>query len=170
MYIDWASRLFSSYYLLNPLLYFLFIFYLPQRIMYNFPSIFIPGLFAIFILSSFLNRTTTVKYLLTVWPMSWWTIGSKCSKSRDGKTIPVFPSHDPSLIFPFHLLPFPAHHALFSFRFIPGLLTTLSCCHQTTATKSFWQFGLLVHCTDGCRANAMLVSWSTVYIMMDDRI
>ena len=36
------------------------------------------------------------------------------------KTVPVLPSVGPSLIFPFHLLPFPVHHTRFSFCFFPG--------------------------------------------------
>ena len=38
------------------------------------------------------------------------------------KTIPIVPSLNPSLIFPFHLLSSPVHPIVFSFYFFPGLL------------------------------------------------
>ena len=40
----------------------------------------------------------------------------------NSKTVPVLLSLDPSLIFPFHLLPFPVHPTGFSICFFPGFL------------------------------------------------
>ena len=40
----------------------------------------------------------------------------------NSKTVPVLLSLDPSLIFPFHLLPSPVHPTGFSFCFFPGFL------------------------------------------------
>ena len=36
------------------------------------------------------------------------------------KTVPVLPSLDPSILFPFYLLPSPVHPTRFSFCFFPG--------------------------------------------------
>ena len=40
------------------------------------------------------------------------------------KMVPVLPSLDPSLIFPFHILPSPVHPTGFSFYFFHGLSNT----------------------------------------------
>ena len=52
------------------------------------------------------------------------------------KTIPVLPTPDPILIFPFHLLPSPVHSTGFSFCFFPGnALPFSSCCRRTPTTN-----------------------------------
>ena len=43
----------------------------------------------------------------------------------NAKTVPVLPSLDPSLMFPFHLLPSPVHPTGFSFCFFPGMIAYL---------------------------------------------
>ena len=49
----------------------------------------------------------------------------------NSKTVPVLPSLDPSLIFPFLLIPSPVHPTGFSFCFFPGFLAILICCPPT---------------------------------------
>ena len=57
--------------------------------------------------------------------------------------VPVLPSLDPSLIFPFQLLPSPVNPTGFSFCFFLGFLAILSCCHRTTTTRWFSYYLLL---------------------------
>ena len=45
-----------------------------------------------------------------------------CTNSLNSKTVPVLPSVNPSLIFPFHLLPSLVHPIGFSFYSFPGFL------------------------------------------------
>jgi len=57
-------------------------------------------------------------------PFSRTTTPHSCflTSKLNSKTIPVLPSLDPSLIFPFHLLPSPVHPTGFSFCFFPAFV------------------------------------------------
>ena len=55
----------------------------------------------------------------------------------NSKTVPISSFLDPSLMFPFHLLPSLVHLTGFYFCFFPGFLAIfilLSICHRTTTT------------------------------------
>ena len=79
------------------------------------------------------------------------------------KTVPVLPSLDPSLIFPFLLLPSPVHSTGFSFL---NSLPFLSCCHRTTAINYHTFISDLCAKLSGIDVNyltlivVILISWS----------